>query len=248
MPLVQSILLILIIVLGTGCSAMNQQNVRSRGLAGEQLVSTGLPALTVQAQMPLRQSFRNSPFIYTAHNFANPDLWGTVYAAEGGDPSAIVILGTSPRGWEWDLTRLPVSAPPDALRSVFFDGQEFTAHTLYLPFENDPFSPILLGEQQPQDQHWRARRFEWLSVDRTVKLLMEYRERVPLFVNRFDTAVEQSQFEQRAEKAFLVTFSAPQRADGVVLENPSWNDFAKRDDFKRLIGNLLLIERMRDRD
>ena len=244
MPFLKVLLLLLVIALGSGCAERTTSVLRTRGMHGEQLAATGQPAVSMQAKLPLHLSFRNSPFIYTQHNFASPNIWGALYSHPSGSPAAFVLLAQAPQGWEWDLTRMPLSVGPGALTDTMFDNQPFVSYTLYIPFENDPFTPLFTvsGQGEGAPLHWRARRFERLMQNKTVKLVMEYREAVPLAHTEFASPEERAAFEKAASDMFVVAFS------GVPgdLSTPEWNTFGARDDFKRLVGNLLMIERLRE--
>lgn len=209
-------LLLLTVALLAACAPL------TRGLSGDSVVSSSRPSVQVRPStgLALLGSGAASPLLQTELGQRHVDVNWAFYADATRERQLAVLLSEVPDGWQWELD---VSSPwHEVRRDVFVSGPaRFRGATFLMPAEVDPFAAMLPAPPKlPADEgqwRWLVRRYTQLSDFRAVKLVVEYREPVPVgageqLADALDAGHEPSgraaallsEFEARSRAAFMV--------------------------------------------
>lgn len=216
-------LLVALAVLAAACAPL------TRGLSGDAVASSARPAALVRpaAGFALLGSGAASPLLDTELGMRHADAGWAFYADATRERQLAVLLAEAPTGWQWELD---VSSPwREVRRDVYATGPaRFSAATFLMPAPADPFAALLPATPTPapapEDGEWRwlVRRFTQLHDFRAVKLVVEYREPVPMGAGeQLADALDAGQQPSGRAAALLGEFEARARAAFSVTEYPA---------------------------
>lgn len=212
--------LILLALAVTACAPL------TRGTSGKDVVSSARPPVVVRpaAGFDLLGSGTASPALDTELGLRHADVGWAFYADATRERQLAVALGETPAGWQWELD---VSSPwREVRRDAYATGPaRFAGATFLMPATADPFAPMLPAPpmMQADEGQWRwlVRRYTQLFDFRAVKLVVEYREPIPVGVGeQLADALDAGQQPAGRAAALLGEFEARSRAAFSVLAYP----------------------------
>ena len=214
-------LLLALAALAAACAPL------TRGLSDDAVASSARPAALVRpaAGFALLGSGAASPLLDTELGMRHAEAGWAFYADATRERQLAVLLAEAPTGWQWELD---VSSPwREVRRDVYATGPaRFSGATFLMPASADPFAALLPATPKlaPEDGEWRwlVRRYTQLHDFRAVKLVVEYREPVPVGAGeQLADALDAGQQPSGRAAALLGEFEARARAAFSVTEYPA---------------------------
>lgn len=204
----------------SGCSASLQ-----RGLLDGGCVSTARPAIYMKASLPLLSGGKGRASLSQAGVMGGlpVDVWLGVYGAGGEKKTlAVAALADLPEPWHWDSDGRRSGCLDEGVE--IFGDVAYQACTFLVENAKDPFA-LLAGtaEDGSKPLRWLARSFVARFNHNASKVLLEYREALPLAAK--DNSIQDREylraFAAKAHEIFLVT--SPPASAGTVMETPAQN-------------------------
>lgn len=207
-------------VCASGCSASLQ-----RGLLDGGCLSSARPAIYMKASLPLLSGGKGRASLSQTGVMGGlpVDVWLAVYGVDGEKKNlAVAALAELPEPWYWDSDGRRSGCLDEGVE--IFGDVAYQACTFLVENAKDPFAALVRSaEDGSRPLRWIARGFVARFNHNASKVLLEYREALPLAAK--DDSVPDREylraFAARAREIFLVT--SPPASAGKVMETPARN-------------------------